>query len=82
VKGQAADKEERTPIGNNCKATKVVVGLRESQKDSSHKKCVKECRSCSRHFLRSNATFNDAENTVGFVDGHVSFLKIFFTAKR
>jgi prepilin-type processing-associated H-X9-DG protein len=35
-----------------------------------------------RPFSKENATFNDAKNTVAFVDGHVSYLKIFFNGKK
>jgi prepilin-type N-terminal cleavage/methylation domain-containing protein/prepilin-type processing-associated H-X9-DG protein len=35
-----------------------------------------------RPFSKDNATFNDAKNMVSFVDGHVSYLKIFYNGKK
>ncbi len=35
-----------------------------------------------RPFARDNAKFNDAKNRVTFVDGHVSYLKIFYDGSK
>ena len=35
-----------------------------------------------RPFSKDNATFNDAKNMVGFVDGHVSYLKIYYDGTK
>jgi prepilin-type N-terminal cleavage/methylation domain-containing protein/prepilin-type processing-associated H-X9-DG protein len=35
-----------------------------------------------RPFSKANATFNDSRNMVSFVDGHVSYLKIYYNGKK
>ena len=35
-----------------------------------------------RPFATNNAKFNDALNMVGFVDGHVSYLKIYYDGQK